>query len=119
MLPIKAPAPAPTTTPSVVVESLLPNPVGNDEQLEEITLKNKSSTPIALTGWILRDHSGLVWNLSETLAAGQSRTIRRNGQALTLNNAGDEVVLLDAMAIERDRFSYTASSEGVRITTGH
>lgn len=33
---------------------------------------------------------------------------------MSLNNAGDEVVLLDAVTMERDRFAYAASMEEVR-----
>jgi hypothetical protein len=38
---------------------------------------------------------------------------------MSLNNAGDEIVLLDADATERDRFGYAGSVEGVTIQTAH
>ena len=44
---------------------------------------------------------------------------RRNGQAMSLNNAGDEIVLIDATQVERDRFGYQTSSEGTVIRTLH
>jgi len=47
----------------------------------------------------------LHWYLTGTLGAGQVRTFRRNGQAMTLNNAGDEIKLFNAAPAERDRFS--------------
>jgi beta-lactamase superfamily II metal-dependent hydrolase len=111
--------PQPTATSTVVIESLLPNPVGADEQREEVTLRNQGTSAISLAGWRLRDRSGLHWDLSGTIAAGQSTTFRRNGQAMTLNNQGDEIVLLDQSSTERDRFSYTSSTEGTLNRTLH
>ena len=111
--------PQPTATSTVVIESLLPNPVGADEQREEVTLRNQGTSAISLAGWRLRDRSGLQWDLSGTIAAGQSTTFRRNGQAMTLNNQGDEIVLPDQSSTERDRFSYTSSSEGTLNRTLH
>ena len=106
---------------TVVIESSLPNPVGPDEQLEEVTLKNKGTGAISLSGWTLRDRSGRTWTLTGlgTLAPGNSRTIRRNGMAMSLNNAGDEIELLDPGNGVHDKFEYTSSAEGIVIQTGH
>lgn len=95
--------------------ALLPNPVGNDEQLETVTLRNGGSAPMSLSGWILRDRSGLTWDLSGNLAAGQTRTFKRSGQPMSLNNAGDEITLIDPAQTARDTFTYMASVEGVGI----
>ena len=108
-----------TPTASVVIESLLPNPVGEDEQLEEVTVKNKGSAAVSLAGWTLRDRSNLTWTLSGSLAPGQSQTFKRSGQPMSLNNAGDEIRLFDAANVERDVFTYDSSTEGVRIATNH
>ncbi len=118
---VKAPAPVtpPVTTTSVVVASLLPNPVGTDEQREEVTLLNRGSASVTLTGWSLEDRSGLHWDLTGTIGPGQRRTFRRNGQDMSLNNAGDEIVLMDHGDVERDRFSYAKSTEGTVIETLH
>ena len=103
----------------VVIESLLPNPVGDDAQLEEVSLKNKGTASVSLAGWTLQDRSNLVWQLSGSISAGQSKTFRRNGMAMTLNNNGDEITLADAEHAARDRFSYTSSTEGITIQTNH
>ena len=65
---------------SVVIASLLPNPPGNDRLNEEVTLRNSGSTAINLAGWTLEDRSGKSWSLTDlgTLAAGESKTIRRD-----------------------------------------
>jgi hypothetical protein len=114
-----AAAPSGIAAPAVVISALLPNPVGDDEQLETVTLRNTGLTAISLGGWTLRDHSGGTWSLTGSLAAGQARVFRRDGQAMSLNNAGDEITLIDAMSTERDRFAYAATNEGVAILTGH
>jgi hypothetical protein len=97
---VKAPATAPVTTATtagVIIESLLPNPVGDDVQSEEVTLRNKGTSAVSVVGWTLQDRSGGTWTLTGSLAAGQSQTFKRNGQAMSLNNTGDEIVLLDAV----------------------
>jgi hypothetical protein len=90
---------------------LLPNPAGVVEQLEQVTLRNTGMTAVSLVGWILRDRSGLTWTLSGTINPGQSRTFVSNNQDMSLNNAGDEIVLIDGAQMERDRFGYMSSTE--------
>lgn len=105
----------------VVIESLLPNPHGNDRKLEEVTLKNTSDSVVSLAGWTLMDRNGGTWNLSvlDSLAPGESKTVMRDNQKMSLNNAGDEITLLDAGKFVIDRYEYTGSSKGVPISTGH
>ncbi len=113
--------PAVPKTTTVVIATLLPDPTGTDTEDEEITLQNKGTASVSLAGWVLRDESGRVWALAGlgTLNGGQSRTIRRGGMAMSLNNDGDDIVLLNAAGQEEDRFGYTTSQVGVRIQTGH
>jgi beta-lactamase superfamily II metal-dependent hydrolase len=113
------PAPTATTASTVVIESLLPNPAGDDEQFEEVTLRNTGTFPVSLAGWTLKDRSGLLWTLMGTVGAGQSQKFRRGGQPMSLNNGGDDIVLLDDTGTERDRFAYTTSSEGKLLITTH
>jgi hypothetical protein len=86
---------------------------GNDDQFDEVTVQNKGTASLSLVGWTLGDRTGTTWNLSGPLASGATRTFRRSGQAMSLDNAGDEIVLVDAMDAEQDRFDDSASSEGV------
>ena len=64
----------PAATATVGIESLLPNPEGADEQLEEVTLRNRGTSAVPLCGWILRDRSALTWTLSSSLNPGQAPT---------------------------------------------
>ena len=104
-----------------MIESLLPNPRGQDRQFEEVTIRNNGAQAVSMAGWILRDRSNRDWDLSSLgpIAPNQSGTIRRNGQRMSLNNSGDEIWLIDAMGVERDSFEYSSSAEGVIINTGH
>jgi len=108
-------------TQSVVIESLLPNPVGIDRDLEEVTIRNDGPGAVDLTGWFLQDAAGRRWPLAQlgSVAAGASGTSVRNGFPLNLNNNGDTVSLIDPRGQIRNQFTYATSQEGVRITTGH
>jgi hypothetical protein len=50
--------------------------------------------------------------LSGTIAPSVTRTFRRNGQRMSLNNNGDDVMLIDAEGVERDRLTYASAREG-------
>lgn len=118
---IKNPAEPFQLVERIVIVKVLPNPTGSDEQLETVTLKNLGAVAVSLSGWTLRDRGGLVWTITgqPVLAPGSQRTIRRNGMPMSLNNAGDEIELLDVENVVRDAFIYDASEEGVTITTDH
>jgi beta-lactamase superfamily II metal-dependent hydrolase len=108
-------------SPPVVLESLLPDPVGADLEREEVTLRNRGTAAVDLAGWMLRDESGRVWPLTDLglLAPGGTITALRRGRPMSLDNDGDEIVLLGTAGQVLDRFRYAGSSPGVRISTGH
>lgn len=54
---------ADTSELGIRITSLLPNPPGDENQAEEVTIKNFGSQSIDLTGWILKDLSGRIWTL--------------------------------------------------------
>jgi competence protein ComEC len=107
--------------PQLVIESLLPNPIGEDRQLEEVTLMNKGAIPISMENWYLQDKEGRVWSLVSlgTINSNQSVTVRRNGMAMNLNNNWDDVYLYDPNHTLIDQFSYTDTQQGVVINTNH
>ena len=94
---------------------------GSDREFEEVILKNKGGSSVPLAEWILLDAGGRVWTLVSlgSLGSGESKTIRRNGMPMSLNNNGDEIFLIDSETQIRDRFFYTGSQRGVKINTGH
>lgn len=112
-----------TSTPaqSVVIEKLMPDPVGSDNVEEYVVIKNKTGSAVNLNGWRLNDASSRIWRLDGfgTLQASASLKIKRNGMAMTLNNDGDLVELIDPSNAIIDEFRYTGATAGVELTTGH
>jgi competence protein ComEC len=104
--------------PAVAIVSLLPNPAGEDRELEEVELRNNSGAPVNLLGWVLRDRSGSVWALSSLgqLSAGSRATVRRNGMAMSLDNGGDRIELLSGLGTVVDTIIYAATAEGIRVS---
>jgi exonuclease III len=108
-------ADAGTATPaSISISSILPDPVTNDEENEEVTIRNNSSQPVNLVGWKMRDKSGRSWMLDKfgTMAPGKEKPIRRGGQSMALNNDGDMVELLDPKGRVIDRMTYAKVEQG-------
>ena len=105
----------------VVIERLLPNPVGSDTDLESITIANRTGSSILLSGWMLRDASGRVWALdgSGSIPANQALRIVRNGMPMSLNNEGDLIQLIGPDNTIIDEFQYVGSLEGIEIMTNH
>ena len=110
-----------TAPGSIVIESLLPNPVGDENVLEEVTIRNAGGTTVTLAGWMLRDAHAHALSLDSLgqIAPGQSLTIRRNGAAMSQNNNGDTITVFGPSNQPGDSFTYSATTEGVRIVTGH
>lgn len=99
----------------VRVVEILPNPVGSDDNREEVTLRNFDTVPISLNNWRLRDQSGGVnfafGPSAGTIGAGELKTITHNGAAV-LNNSGESLVLADETGETIQSFSYTTADEG-------
>jgi len=128
VVPIKARGTAPGGTGGVVVpvlsgalviQSLLPNPVGDEADDEELTLRNTGTATIMLDGWTLRDADNHEMPLTGQIAGGASRAFLRDGAAITLNNAGDTITLFSPGSQPQDSYTYSGSHEGLRINTGH
>lgn len=75
--------------------SLIPNPSGDEYQNEQITFYNASSRTVDLSGWKVRDAAKKVWKLKGKIDSNEKVSIKRNGQAMGLNNSGDVVELLN------------------------
>ena len=109
----------PATPPAatLAIASLLANPAGDERTDEEVTLRNPGGHSVSLAGWVLRDLAGQDWSLSGTIPAGGERTIKRNGQKMSLNNTGDTIFLIDPQGITVHTVTYPAQGEGVRFVT--
>lgn len=110
-------SPAPAQMVKIRMVALLPNPQGNENQNEEITVKNFGTQSASLNSWSARDLSGKAWLLDElgTIAPGEEKTIKRNGQPMSLNNSGDTVDLVDpaGKVVQSVTYSHTDEDEAV------
>jgi beta-lactamase superfamily II metal-dependent hydrolase len=104
------------------IARILPDPTdGPDRQREAVTIRNGGSTPVNLANWLLRDLAGGVWRLNGQgpLGAGQETTIRRSGMAMSLDNDGDTVELLDPTGQLVDAMTYLQTQPGVEVEHEH
>ncbi|MCJ7747642.1 MAG: lamin tail domain-containing protein [Desulfobacterales bacterium] len=108
----------PTPALSVKIESLLPNPVGNENQNEEAAIINLGTQPVSLIDWKLRDLAGKTWALDSlgTLNVQERKSIKRNGQPMALNNNGDTIALIDSSGNVVHAMTYSSAEEGAVIT---
>jgi len=84
-----------TYSSDIVINELLPNPSGEEEEEEWIELKNTGSEDVDLCSWQLKDASGKTYTLeSSTITAGGYLTIYRSVSSIALNNSGTETVEL-------------------------
>ena len=111
------PNPPVSTANTLKISSLLPNPNGDETQLESATIKNIGDEEVDLTGWRLRDRAGKFWNLDSlgSLRPDENELILRRGQSMALNNGGDTVELLSPDNQVVDTVTYSNSSPDVII----
>jgi hypothetical protein len=99
------------------IARLVPNPPGDDELNEEVTIRNEGPSAVSLEGWRLRDLADNLWSAEAViLQAGQERVLRRNRQPLSLNNGGDRLELLDPSGAVADMIEYGPVAEGQSIS---
>lgn len=80
----------------LLIEAVLPNPAGEDQDHEKIVLRNLTPQPVALANWILEDKKGQQFTFSsKSLNSGEARVFDQNFFNLNLNNQ-DEVLKLYA-----------------------
>jgi len=100
------PTPTDASTPVVKIVAILPNPAGADAGHETVTLKNTDNTELSLDGWTLRDKANNEMPvIGITLAPNTTEEITLHS-TITLNNKGDDVILLDGQGAEIDKISY-------------
>lgn len=111
-------SPGPTPASELQIVSALPNPAGDDVQDEEVHVRNPGGGNISLTNWKITDAGGTqFWNLtaSDGSVGTGTKTIKRNGRPMSLNNDGDTIVLISPSGAVVDRKSYGNAGSGVVI----
>lgn len=105
--------------PKVVINELLPNPVGDDQEGEFIELYNAGFTTVNLQNWVLQDDSARQYRVDSNdfdelfIQPGGFFVIPRVKSGITLNNTTDELRLFKPDQTLADVASYSQSQEGM------
>jgi hypothetical protein len=97
--------------PEIVINELMPNPIGTDRGNETTELYNCGDEPVDLGGWVLKNEDGNTYNIPA------GTTIEPCGYYLTtkvqLDNSDGQVFLYrDGEEVDRS-IAYTHSTEGL------
>jgi hypothetical protein len=112
----------------VVLNEILPNPVGDDDQIgisgEWVELYNKTSNPLDLTGWYIKNSADNKIIIQTTNTLESSMTIDANGWLVLfmnddiLNDTGDAVSLYNSNDILVDSYTYALPEYNINNTPG-
>jgi uncharacterized protein YdeI (BOF family) len=104
---------APVYSSAVVINELLPNPVGSDTTTEFIEVRNTGDAAVDLGGWQLDDAEGgsapYTIPSGTTLSGGSIKSFSRSDTKLALNNTGDSARLLDPAGVVKSSYTYSSS----------
>ncbi len=107
-----------TVSSSVVINEILPNPSGSDEDDEFIELKNNSGAVLPLVGWQIGTRDKL-FDLSGALEAGGFRFFSRSETGVVLpNTTSTEVRLYNSQHQIADSVTYTGAPSGQSYARG-
>lgn len=97
----------------VVLRALFPNPVGSDTY-EWVLVENTSAQTVDTGAFRIRDTVGTVHTASigAALASGELRLLSATQSAVTLNNTGDTVQLLNNGTVVQESANYGSVTEG-------
>ena len=114
--------------PPVVLNEILPNPTGDDTQNgisgEWVELYNKTSNPIDLTGWYIKNTADRQINIEAINTLDNLTTIDANGWLVLfmnddiLDNNGDTIYLYDSNNVLVDFYTYTMPEYNINNTPG-
>jgi hypothetical protein len=113
--PTTTPTPTPTSTPpsasKIVINELMPNPIGTDRGNETTELYNCGDESVDIGGWVLKNEDGATYNIPA------GTTIKPHRYYLTIKiqlDNGEGQVLLYHNGEEVDSsIEYTHSTEGI------
>ncbi len=114
----------PSYTDSVVINEVLPDPVGSDTVAEFIELRNLKNTSVDLSGWQLDDiadggSTPYVIPEATIINGSEYKVFLRSQTKIALNNNGDSVRLLDPNGDLKSMVTYTTViGEGFSYSRG-
>ena len=101
---------------TVVIESVLPNPHGQDSESESITLRNTLTEIIDLKDWYMKDEQKKVYKFGNlTLMPQIVHAIKRTEFQLNLNNKSDTLQLYDPAGNLIDEIKWQNALAGQHI----
>lgn len=91
----------------VYVNELIPDPEGSDQEGEWIEFYNSDSEDVDLLGWAVKDSSGKQY-FFEDIQIGEDEyfVLKYEDSKISLNNGGDEIILLNPSGERADGVSY-------------
>lgn len=92
----------------VRVVAVLPDPAGPDAGRERVDLHNFGPQSVNLDGWSLVDVSGKRLALHGRLRVGQTRRVLLPADSITLDDWGDEILLVNRLGQVVHRAAYAA-----------
>jgi hypothetical protein len=109
--PTPSPTPPPSSAPKIVINELMPNPIGTDRGNETMELYNCGDESVDIGGWVLKNEDGATHNIPA------GTTIEPYGYYLTtkiqLDNGGGQVLLYHNGEEVDSSIEYTHSTEGI------
>ncbi|MBN1258157.1 lamin tail domain-containing protein [Candidatus Peregrinibacteria bacterium] len=94
----------------LVFYSALPNPDGPDEGKEAVTLLNRFSSAIDLSGWKLEDAQGHAYVFTEgQIPSSSEYTVRQDVFEFVLNNSDESIRLFDPAGNAMDEMGWAES----------
>ncbi len=107
------------TSSDIVINELLPNPVGSDTNAEWIELANIGDSDIQLRDWSVSDDAKTYTIKDTILGAGELLLLQSSATKISLNNSGETITLTDPFGSTIDSVQYTASAEGQSYARFH
>ncbi|MBU0596803.1 lamin tail domain-containing protein [Patescibacteria group bacterium] len=97
----------------IIINEVLPNPAGSDNEEEFIEIKNIGNTTVDITGWKLGDSSTKRYKITQgSIKANEFIIFKRKVTNIALNNSGgDEVKLYSSGDALIDQIKYTGSAK--------
>ncbi|MDD5710567.1 MAG: lamin tail domain-containing protein [Candidatus Colwellbacteria bacterium] len=103
----------------VYIESLLPNPIGQDTGNEWIRIANSGDGTEDVSGWRIEDNGGAVFSLNSLGAIKPGENVEVKQTGISLNNSGDKISLYDKQGATIDQLGYDESvAEGEIVFSG-
>ncbi|QDV50835.1 Endonuclease/Exonuclease/phosphatase family protein [Gimesia fumaroli] len=97
------------TENSVEITNALPNPDGDDNGNESITITYSENGTVDISGWTMQDRAGNIFKFKNgtKLNSGENEIVL-SPHTMPLNNSGDTIILMDKSSVQRGPvFSYS------------